>query len=145
MTLALIVWLVMTAIPAIKVMGIIGIGVSIILWVILAINYDCISAEYRAEEKAIARATWMRSCKNFRWAIPLLVIGFLLPNQKTAWYMVGAYAAEAAVTSEVAGELGGAAKDMMLELMKKAKQEIGEVDGEVVKDAAKAAIQEVSK
>lgn len=137
MTLALIVWLVMTVLPAMiaaksTVLGIGGVTLFVcsLIWLVSEGEYDT------------PIKIWL---KQLKWSLPLLIVLSIVPDSKTAWYMVGAYTAETVVTSEVAGELGGAAKDMMLELMKKAKQEIGEVDGEAVKDAAKAAIQEVSK
>lgn len=140
MTLALIVWLVMTVIPAIKIIGYCIVGIVLAAILVLLIEWSATFGDAPDEWDRVKKA-----CKHLKWALPLLIVTSLVPGTKTAWYMVGAYAAETAVTSEVAGELGGAAKDMMLELMKKAKQEIGEVDGEAVKDAAKAAIQEVSK
>jgi O-antigen/teichoic acid export membrane protein len=145
MTLALIVWLVMTAVPGIKILAFIGMAISIIFWAILGINYDCVNGEYNTQAKAEAKDMWVRSAKNFRWAVPLMVVAFMLPNKETSWYMVGAYAAETAVTSEVAGELGSAAKDMMLQLMQRAKEEVGQIDAEQVKDVAKAAVQEATK
>lgn len=140
MTLALIVWLVMTLIPLAK--GILS-TVLAVMTVTFVIGAFCvIEAESFAPLRTLT-SFWKNILK---WFAPLLVVFALLPNEKTAWYMVGAYAAESAVTSEVAGELGGAAKDMLLELMNKAKAEIGEVDSskvaEVVKGVAEEAVKE---
>lgn len=144
MTLALIVWLVMTVIPAINILGWLSIAIltaatllCLLAWADTSDNRPNLQAERYQRLKGFL--------KHYRWAIPLAIFISLVPSEKTTWYMVGAYAAESAVTSETAGELGAAAKDMLLELMNKAKAEIGEVDGDKVAEVAKAAVKEATK
>lgn len=132
MTLALIVWVVMTILPALEAIKIVFVVFAGITLFVAGLIWLITEGEHDGGIKI-----WL---KQLKWSLPLFIFLILVPNTQTAWYMVGAYAAEQAATSEMAGEVGTAAKEMMLELMKKAKEEIKQIDAEAVKDSAVEAV-----
>ena len=132
MLFAFIVWLVMTAIPTLHVIGIITcIGFAIAIFATTA---------YGADEDDFS---YLKNvCKHLKWGIPLVLAIALLPGERTSWFMVGAYATQTIAQSDVAQELGQDSVDVMKALLAKAKQEIGDVD---VKEIAKEAVKEVKE
>lgn len=123
MTLALIVWLVMTVFPAMIVMAKIMTIILVVSGVLFLILWGVSEGDYDGPFKF-----WVKSLK---WALPITILLNLVPNTQTSWYMVGAYAAESIVTSETAKEIGNESKDLLLELIKRAKEEISSEGGEV--------------
>lgn len=120
MILALIVWLVMTALPAIKVGGIIvsvAFAVSVFFTGFIAADSD---------DSSWLKAVW----KQKWWVIPIFLLTLMTPNEKTSWYMVGAYATQTVVQSETAKQFAGDGVDVLHSLMKKAKEKIDNYDAE---------------
>lgn len=136
MTLALIVWFVMTVIPALKAANAAVTIAFCATGVVCGLVWLITEGKFPAPIKY-----WI---KQLKWSIPLLMFLAMIPNKETAWYMVGAYAAETVVTSETAGEVGTAAKDMMVELMNKARSELKDLSKEEIK-AGVVSIKEVAK
>lgn len=124
MELALLVWLVMTVIPAINGIGIfatataaIGGGIALLCWLFMD------SREQREN------AEGFRGVKTYlKYALPVALLAALLPDKETSWYIIGAYAAQTVATSEFAGEVAGEGKEILLELMQKARAEVGKIE-----------------
>lgn len=114
MTLALIVWLVMAAIPAMKV-----IGFFLLLATIFCVAIGCGRA---FADKEPGMLNWTR--KQLKWSVPVLLLAAFLPSEKTSWYMVGAYGTQKLVESPVAQELASDGVDVMKSLLARAKAEI---------------------
>lgn len=126
MTLALIVWLVMTVLPSLKVLG----------CVILAAS--CIGLFIFGMMKAVDEVDgpWSWLTKQFKWAIPVMLLALFTPSKETAWYMVGAYATQTVVQSDTAKELASDSVDVLKSLIKKSKEYI---DADQAKELDKAA------
>lgn len=114
MELALIVWLVMAAMPAIK--GI-AIAVACATGIGLLIGLIMMGDGY-----GDAILTYTR--KKLWFIIPFLFVAALLPAEKTSWYMVGAFGTQKLVESPVAQELASDGVDVLKSLMARAKTEI---------------------
>lgn len=138
MIIATIIWLVMTAIPAIKLAAGLALAAVIILFVVLAISFDSIDESYRPDDKRAAGNRLRNFCKNFKWVLPFVGVAMLLPSKEVSWYMVGGYTAETVLTSDTAKEFGGEAKDLMLDLLKEARKNIEKSGGEVPAAVTKA-------
>lgn len=128
MLLALIVWLVMTALPAIS-----FIAVGVTTFVVI---FGAIGAIRKYDLNSPGMFDWWR--KQLRWAIPLIILALFMPNEKTSWYMVGAYATQTVVQSETAKQFAGDGVDVLHSLMKKAKEKIDNYDAEDAPKEAKA-------
>lgn len=116
MTLALIVWLVMSVFPALKAMAVIGtVTVGVLTVCHLTIN-ACTEGDYWDKTKGMLRP--------LKWAVPLLLLLHMVPDEKTSWYMVGAYGTQKLVESPVAQELASDGVDVMKSLLARAKAEI---------------------
>lgn len=127
MFLALIVWLVMTALPAIKIGGYIVAGAFAALMLICAICY----ADTGEDD-------WLRGMwKQKIWVVPVFLLALLAPDEKTSWYMVGAYTTQTIAQSDTAKELAGDGVDVLKSLMKKAKQHIDAIDATAAEEAKK--------
>lgn len=123
MTLALIVWLVMTALPGLADLGIglaFGFGVLLVVGGITAIDYGSSNAILE----------WTK--KHLKWAIPVMLLALFTPNKETAWYMVGAYAAQTVVQSDAAHELGADTYDLLKDLIKKSREFINSEQSEQI-------------
>lgn len=120
MTLALIVWLVMAAIPALKSLGIMMFLTCCLLLLGGLIAYTMPGST--ENDKKPMRWT----LRNLKWAIPVMIIISMLPAEKTSWYMVGAYGTQKIVESPIAQELAGDGVDVLKSLMARAKAEIEE-------------------
>lgn len=114
MELALVVWLVMTALPALKGMGAALAAGTAIFGVISALAW-CLE-DHRAS------FIWWR--KKLWLAVPFILITAMLPSEKTSWYMVGAFGTQKLVESPVAQELASDGVDVLKSLMARAKTEI---------------------
>ena len=118
MTLVLVVWLVMTVLPAIK-----AIGFALALAAGFVGAFTVVFALIEEETKP-----FLIFRKQLKWILPLLVVAALTPNKETTWYMVGAYGTQKIVESPVAQELAGDGVDVLKSLMRKAKEHIDEID-----------------
>lgn len=128
MLLAFIVWLVMTAIPTIGGIAIFVTGGVIVCSIIGAIR------KFDLNQPGLMDWTG----KQLRWAIPLVVLASFLPNERTTWYMLGAYTTQTIAQSETGKELAGDGVDVLKSLMKKAKEKIDAYDvAEKPKEEAK--------
>lgn len=127
MFLAMIVWLVMTVFPALNTMAVFFTVVVAVLTGGLLFFSLVTEGEWWEGTKPLF--------KNLKWALPLVILLHLVPSEKTAWYMVGAYATQTVVQSEAGKELASDSLDVLKSLIKKSKQYIDEAD---LKDAPKA-------
>lgn len=121
MFLAFIVWLVMTVFPALIKIGsamffVVGISFITAGLVALVSEGECLKP-------------WEIWKKFAKYAIPITIALQFIPDTKTSWYMVGAYAAQTVVQSEDA-------QMIMESLIARAKKEINGVDiKQEIKDA----------
>ena len=123
MMLALVVWMVMTLIPMIKM-----IGFFLFIIVVVLVVIGCGRA---FADGVPGMLNWTR--KQLKWAVPVVLLAALLPGEKTSWYMVGAYGTQKIVESPVAQELAGDGVDVLKSLMARAKAEIEDKAVEAVK------------
>lgn len=114
MELALVVWLVMTALPAIK-----GMGAALAFGTLI---FGVVAGLAWVLEQHKASFMWWR--KRLWVAVPFIVFAALLPSEKTSWYMVGAFGTQKLVESPVAQELASDGVDVLKSLMARAKTEI---------------------
>lgn len=114
MELALVVWLVMAAIPALK-----GIGIALAILTACGLVFGLMMA---ADGDGSAMLTYVR--KKLWFVVPFLFVAALLPAEKTSWYMVGAYGTQTIIESPIAQELAGDGVDVLKSLMARAKSEI---------------------
>jgi len=124
MSLALIVYLVFTALPAINNLSIVAFGV----WAILTFfgTFIGLMALTSYSEDATAW-NWTKEVMLKRWAkyaIACLVIANLVPTKEVTAYMLGAYGVQTIAENEKVQELGAEGLDVLQSLMKKAKAEI---------------------
>lgn len=129
MILAFIVWLVMTVFPALIKIGAtlsLAVGLTFVIAGLIALvsEGECLKP-------------WEIWKKVARYAIPIVVALQFIPDTKTSWYMVGAYATQTVVQSEAAQTLGADGVDLMKSLIARAKKEIDGVD---IKEEIKQAI-----
>lgn len=124
MELALLVWLVMTVIPAINGIGVFATVTSAIVGTITAFCWVLMSERERKE----STAGFLGAKTYLKWALPIALIAALVPDKETSWYIIGAYAAQTVATSEFAGEVAGEGKELLLELIQKARAEVGKID-----------------
>jgi hypothetical protein len=129
MMLALVVWLVMTALPAIK-----GIGIAIAAICGVATVVGGITAIDYGTDNTVLR----NLRKNLKWAIPVMLLGVFTPNKETSWYMIGAYATQTVVQSETGKELASDSLGVLKSLIKKSKEYIDETDAKTLAPATKA-------
>lgn len=117
MFLAMIVWLVMTVFPSIKVLGIIACGAAAFIAFCSLLAYAEDSYGFLAFAK-----------KTVKWLVAAILIAGITPSTETSWYMVGAYATQTIVQSETGKELASDSLDVLKSLIKKSKQYIDEAD-----------------
>lgn len=128
MILALIVWLVMSVIPAVSKIAIVIIFVMVVSGVIGIVR------KLDFHEPSV----WDWTRKQLRWAIPVVLLAAFMPSERTAWYMVGAYATQTVAQSETAKQFAGDGVDVLHSLMKKAKEKIDNYDAEDAPKEVKA-------
>lgn len=123
MTLALIVWLVMTVFPLLsslsEILLAVGIGWLVVFGFIFMITYDesYMTGIFEASKRKLKSKVWAS----------LFALSFmcaLVPSKETSWYMVGAYATQTVVQSDTAKELASDGVDVLKSLMARAKAEI---------------------
>lgn len=120
MFLAFIVWLVMTVIPVLNTVSallIFSLCTTFVGSVMCALMSDL--------EELRPWNFWKKSAK---WLIPVCLVLALVPDTKTSWYMVGAYATQTVAQSDAVKEIGSDGVDLMKDLIKQARKEIGELD-----------------
>ena len=121
MFLAFIVWLVMTALPELKIIGFI-ISLVFGLCVLGTILFGADS--YGEDKWNPLKAVWRQA----KWVIPVFFLTAFLPNERTTWYMVGAYTTQSIAESATGKELANDGVDVLKSLMKKAKEKIDNYD-----------------
>lgn len=129
MILAFLVWLVMTVFPAL-----IKIGAT--LFFVVAVSF-VIAGVIALVSEGECLKPWEIWKKVAKYAIPVVIALQFIPDTKTSWYMVGAYATQTVVQSEAAQTLGSDGVDLMKSLIARAKKEIDGVD---IKQEIKEAI-----
>ena len=126
MTLALITYLVFTALPAISTLS----TVAFASWAILTSFGTFIGLMMAYCEDEDAAWNWVRAVLLKRWAkyaIACLVVANLVPTKGTA-YMVGAYGVQTIGESAQVEELAGDGIDVLQQLMKKAKNSLEDIE-----------------
>lgn len=122
MSLALIVYLVFTALPAINNLSI----AAFAIWAILTFcgTFFGLMTSYEGDDTVW---NWVKAVLLKRWAkyaIACLVIANLVPTKEVTAYMLGAYGVQTIAENEKVQELGAEGLDVLQSLMKKAKAEI---------------------
>lgn len=144
MFLALIVYITMVVLPAIKAAGAVAIGLAIVITAGVLCTWG-MPYEKAAQERGRLRFNaWLKG----GWLKVLVVfalIGAITPNEKVTWYIVGAYAAEKVATADTTRELASGAYDIFRDLVKKAQENLGEVDAKALQDKAEKAFDAASK
>lgn len=144
MFLAMIVYITMVVLPAVKIVGIVAAALTAFITVVSAMGW-AIPYEDREKEKGRTRFfSWLKSgwLKVF---VFLALLGAITPNEKVSWYIVGAYAAEKVATADTTKELASGAYDIFRDLVKKAKENIGDVDTKALQEKADKAFESASK
>lgn len=138
MFLALIVYLTMVVLPAIKAAGVFSIFVAFITTGVLGLLWLFSEGQFEYV-KGWVKSGWFKLC------VALAVIGALTPNKEMTWYMVGAYAAEKVATADATKQLAGDTYDMFRDLIKKARENINETDAAKLKEKAGIAMENATK
>lgn len=123
MFLALLVYITMVILPALKVAGAVAIGLGAVMFLVLGFSWMVAVGATDTQRSQTYLLWWVKS-GYLKLLVALALIGGLTPNKEVTWYMVGAYAAEKVVTSDTAKEMAGETKDMFLDLIKKARENI---------------------
>jgi len=121
MELALIIYLVFTALPAIATLT----GATFAIWVASSgFGMFCAAVSY-SNDGEFFEWVWKNIVK--KWAkvtIPCLIVSILIPNKEVTSYMIGAYGVQTIAQNEQVQELAGDGLDVLQSLMKKAKSEL---------------------
>lgn len=124
MSLALIVYLVFTALPAITTLTMVAFS----CWAVLTFFGTFIGltmlSSYSEDDTVW---NWVKAVLLKRWAkyaIACLVVAHLVPTKEVTAYMLGAYGVQTIAENEKVQELGAEGLDVLQSLMKKAKAEI---------------------
>lgn len=118
MTLALIVWLVMTVLPAINIIGFVVFVSAVIITIVASINI-------LADSDPTA---WRWISKKFIWIVPVVLFSMMTPSKETAWYMIGAYAGQTLVQSETGQAIASDSADVLKSLVRKSKEYVESID-----------------
>lgn len=123
MFLAFVVWLVMSVFPVLK-------GLAIFATVACVITTLGCTMLGVCEDNFTPIKVWG---KKLYWVLPLIVVLYMVPTERTSWYMVGAYTTQTIAQSDNGKELAGDGMDVLKSLMKKAKEKIDAYDVEDLK------------
>lgn len=129
MSLALIVYLVFTALPAISKLSFLAFACWAILTGVCILGWVMMCGEEDNQESAWE---WIRDILLKKWAkyaIICLFVANLVPTKEVTAYMLGAYGVQTIAENEKVQELGAEGLDVLQSLMKKAKAEIEGPDG----------------
>lgn len=124
MSLALIVYLVFTALPAISNLS----AAAFVCWSVLTFFgtfIGLLTLSSYSEDDTVWN--WVKDVLLKRWAkyaVLCLVISELVPTKEVTAYMLGAYGVQTIAENEKVQELGAEGLDVLQRLMKKAKAEI---------------------
>lgn len=122
MTLAFIIYLVMTLFPVISGAGTLALFLTIAGWSITGILYlstiDCLE---NASVTSFAK-NHLRPL-TFKLFLPIIVVGHLVPSSETAWWMVGGYAAQSLYQADATQQVLGESTELLEALVKRAKKE----------------------
>ena len=127
MSLALIVYLVFTALPAISKLTFI----AFLAWLVITLIALFIGSMMRDVYSNRETWDWAVNVAVKKWAkaaIACLVVASFVPTKEVTAYMLGAYGVQTIAENEKVQELGAEGLDILQSLMKKAKAEIEEVD-----------------
>lgn len=138
MFLALIVYLTMVVMPAIKCAGGVAIFAAVVVTAVFGIIWLFSEGEYEYI-KLWSKSGWLKLC------VALGILGALTPDKEVTWYMVGAYAAEKVATADATKQIAGETYDMFRDLIKKARENINETDAAKLKEKADAAMDKATK
>jgi len=131
MSLALIVYLVFTALPAITTLTMVAFS----CWAVMAFTglmFGYLMKDGYPSEPAFWDFTMKTTIgKYMKWAILCLLVSVLIPSKEVTAYMLGAYGVQTIAENEKVQELGAEGLDVLQSLMKKAKAEI---EGETLKE-----------
>ena len=123
MELALIIYLVFTALPAIATLT----GATFAIWVTSSgFGMFCATISYGGgSDGEFFEWVWRNIVKKWaKVAIPCLIVSVLIPNKEVTSYMIGAYGVQTIAQNEQVQELAGDGLDVLQSLMKKAKAEL---------------------
>ncbi|WJJ54508.1 hypothetical protein PT07_00117 [Pseudomonas phage PT07] len=122
MTLAFVIYLVMTVFPALYSAGSFTLIVTIIAWVAGGFIY---LASIGGRENEAVKATLKNHLRplTFKLFLPIIVIGHLVPSSETAWWMVGGYAAQSLYQADATQQVLSESTELLEALVKRAKKE----------------------
>ncbi|WYV99080.1 hypothetical protein Roomu2_00081 [Pseudomonas phage vB_PpuM-Roomu-2] len=144
MFLALIVYITMVVLPAIKAAGILAMALVVSITAAVGATWG-MPYEKDAQERGRLRFNaWLKGGW-LKVLVVVVLIGAFTPNEKVTWYIVGAYAAEKVATADATKQLAGETYEMFRDLLKKARENINETDAAKLKEKAEAAIDKAEK
>lgn len=138
MFLALIVYLTMVVMPFIISLGDFAFAATVIISGILGFLWLISEGEHNYI-KPWFKSGWLKLC------VGLAILGALTPSKEVTWYMIGAYAAEKVATADATKQIAGETYDMFRDLIKKARENINEVDAAKLKEKAGDAVENATK
>ena len=131
MELAIIVYLVMTVIPMTKFVSLLAFWLFVayagVMLFVGVLNKDMDG------ESGVFDFTVSKVLPKWKWFLPLFLMGCMIPNKETTWYMIAAYGTQKVVENPIAQDLAKDGVDVLKELMAKAKKELQEEAKESVK------------
>ncbi|UPW35921.1 hypothetical protein QE320_gp133 [Pseudomonas phage EM] len=136
MTLAFIVWLTMAVFPGLKTIGLTAFWILLVM----AAGIACALPILLDERFTPSRVQQGFIKHGKRLAIILItvaVVGQLVPNEKTSWIMIGAYATQALYESDTGQIAIEGANDMLRRLIKRANDETKDVLADKLIEQAK--------
>jgi len=126
MTLALIIYLVFTALPAISTLAIVFCS----SWAALAffgLTFGYIAKDSYPSEPALWDWTTKTLLKRYaKVAVACLVVSVLIPTKEVTAYMLAGYGVQTVAQNDQVQELAGDGLDVLQQLMKKAKNSLEE-------------------
>lgn len=125
MSLILVIYLVFTAVPAIKFLT----GVAFVIWLIgiplgLVIGAACRDISDDRTVWDLTVQTWIK--KKWILAVILLTVSRLIPNQEVTSYMLAGYGVQKLAENETVQSLSSEGVDVLKEMLAKAKRELAE-------------------
>lgn len=125
MTLALIIYLVFTALPAISKITM----MAFLVWLVCSVIGIIVGAINREVEGN--RGVWDGTVNIvvkgwYKAAIACLLVSLLIPNKEVTAYMLAGYGVQTVAQNEQVQELAGDGLDVLQQLMKKAKSSLEE-------------------
>ncbi|QAX98162.1 hypothetical protein [Pseudomonas phage PaGz-1] len=122
MTLAFIIYLVMTAFPALSSAGNFALFVTLATWMAGGFIYLASMGEREHGSIRDALKNHLRPL-TFKLFLPIIVVGHLVPSSETAWWMVGGYAAQSLYQADATQQVLSESTELLEALVKRAKKE----------------------